>query len=72
MLNSERYINNSAGFATVQSAYDKAVKEIFEDILSHQCYLTGPPLTEADIRLYTTLVKFASSCICLSKNDTFL
>ena len=29
-----------------------------EDVLSKQRYLTGSTLTEADIRLYTTLVRF--------------
>ena len=53
-----------AGFATAQEAYDKAVQQLFaaldkvEDILSKSRYLTGPTLTEADIRLYTTLVRF--------------
>ena len=53
-----------AGFATAQGAYDKAVREVFaaldrvEGILSTQRYLTGPQLTEADVRLYTTLARF--------------
>ena len=53
-----------AGFATAQEAYDKAVREVFaaldrvEGILSTQRYLTGPQLTEADVRLYTTLARF--------------
>ena len=62
-----RDINNGvyrAGFATKQEAYDKAVREVFaaldrvEEILSRQRYLTGSTLTEADVRLYTTLVRF--------------
>ena len=62
-----RDINNGvyrAGFATSQEAYDKAVRNLFagldrvEEILFKQRYLTGPQLTEADIRLYTTLVRF--------------
>ena len=62
-----RDINNGvyrAGFATSQEAYDKAVREVFagldrvEGILSGSRYLTGPTITEADIRLYTTLVRF--------------
>ena len=62
-----RDINNGvyrSGFATKQEAYDKAVREVFaaldrvEEILSHQRYLTGSTLTEADVRLYTTLVRF--------------
>ena len=53
-----------AGFATTQEAYDKAVREVFagldkvEGILSSSRYLTGPTITEADVRLYTTLVRF--------------
>ena len=53
-----------AGFATKQEPYDKAVREVFdgldrvEEILSRQRYLTGARLTEADVRLYTTLVRF--------------
>ena len=62
-----RDINNGvyrAGFATAQEAYDKAVREVFaaldrvEGILSAQRYLAGPQLTEADVRLYTTLARF--------------
>ena len=53
-----------AGFARAQEAYDKAVREVFESldrvegILSTQRYLTGSVITEADVRLYTTLVRF--------------
>ena len=53
-----------AGFATAQEAYDKAVPQVFagldrvEEILSHQRYLTGSTLTEADIRLYPSLARF--------------
>lgn len=55
-----------AGFATSQRAYDKAVHEVFatmdwmEDLLARQRYLTGPRLTEADWRAFTTLVRFDS------------
>lgn len=66
-LNSWIYdtVNNGvykAGFATAQDAYDEAVSAVFtsldklESILSHQRYLTGTRLTEADLRLWTTLV----------------
>lgn len=60
-------VNNGvyrAGFATSQGAYDEAVAQLFtsldrlEQILSQQRYLTGNQLTEADIRLWTTLVRF--------------
>jgi glutathionyl-hydroquinone reductase len=52
------------GFATSQEAYDEAVYPLFETldwletILSKQRYLTGNRLTEADIRTFTTLVRF--------------
>jgi putative glutathione S-transferase len=60
-------INNGvykAGFATTQAAYEAAVGPLFEalDLLDHrlaaQRYLTGDQLTEADIRLVTTLLRF--------------
>ena len=53
-----------AGFAKTQEAYDTAVREVFgaldqvEEILSHHRYLVGSQLTEADVRMYTTLVRF--------------
>ena len=62
-----RQINNGvyrAGFATKQEPYDVAVREVFagldrvEAILSSHRYLTGEQLTEADTRLFTTLVRF--------------
>lgn len=60
-------INNGvyrAGFATTQSAYDEAVHELFEAlghwdrVLADQRHLCGEPLTEADLCLFTTLVRF--------------
>lgn len=60
-------VNNGvykAGFATTQEAYEAAVVPLFEtlDLLDHrlaaQRYLTGDQLTEADIRLVTTLLRF--------------
>lgn len=60
-------INNGvyrAGFATTQPAYEEAYNQLFsaldkiEDTLSNQRYLTGAQLTEADWRLFTTLVRF--------------
>jgi putative glutathione S-transferase len=60
-------INNGVyrtGFAETQSAYDEAVTELFDaldhwdDVLSDQRYLVGDRLTEADIAMYTTLVRF--------------
>ena len=53
-----------AGFATTQDAYDEAVTEVFnvldqlEERLSSQRYLVGSALTEADWRMFTTLVRF--------------
>lgn len=52
------------GFATTQDAYDEAVVPLFETLdwleerLAKQRYLTGSPITEADWRLFTTLVRF--------------
>ena len=60
-------VNNGvykAGFATTQEAYEEAVVPLFEsldwleDTLSKQRYLTGATITEADWRLFTTLVRF--------------
>ncbi len=60
-------INNGvyrAGFAKKQSAYDTAVTELFDalerwdEILGEQRYLAGDRLTEADIAMFTTLVRF--------------
>ena len=70
-VNSKIYgsINNGvykSGFATSQSAYDEAVTALFdaldwvEDRLSKNRYLVGNRLTEADWRLFTTLVRFDS------------
>ncbi|DBA03446.1 TPA: LOW QUALITY PROTEIN: hypothetical protein N0F65_002854 [Lagenidium giganteum] len=52
------------GFAQSQGAYNDAVKKLFEgldrveSILSKQRYLAGNVMTEADVRLFTTLVRF--------------
>ena len=60
-------INNGvykSGFATTQAAYDDAVTTLFdaldwvEGILAENRYLTGDTITEADWRLFTTLVRF--------------
>lgn len=53
-----------SGFATTQEAYDAAVHPLFdtldwlEDRLNTRRYLMGDTLTEADWRLFTTLVRF--------------
>jgi putative glutathione S-transferase len=60
-------INNGvyrAGFATTQSAYEDAFHRLFdsldwvEGLLSKQRYLAGATLSEADWRLFTTLIRF--------------
>ncbi|MFC4524509.1 glutathione S-transferase family protein [Cupriavidus pinatubonensis] len=60
-------VNNGvykAGFATTQEAYEEALWPLFETLdwldnrLSTQRYLVDNRLTEADIRLFTTLVRF--------------
>lgn len=60
-------VNNGvykSGFASSQKAYDKAVSELFdsldwlEGLLADNRYLTGDRITEADWRLFTTLIRF--------------
>ncbi|QCI13409.1 glutathione S-transferase family protein [Pseudomonas putida] len=60
-------VNNGvyrAGFATTQEAYEAAFDDVFneldylEDLLGRNRYLAGEFLTEADVRLFTTLVRF--------------
>ena len=60
-------VNNGvykAGFATTQEAYDEGVIPLFEslnwleNLLGQNRYLTGDRLTEADWRLFTTMVRF--------------
>ena len=60
-------VNNGVykcGFATSQAAYDEAFARLFATLdelearLGRQRYLTGDRLTEADWRLFTTLVRF--------------
>ncbi|HYE51327.1 MAG TPA: glutathione S-transferase family protein [Azospirillaceae bacterium] len=68
-LNAEVYdtVNNGvykAGFATTQAAYEEAVGPLFDMLdrldarLADRRFLFGDTLTEADIRLFTTLVRF--------------
>jgi glutathionyl-hydroquinone reductase len=53
-----------AGFATTQEAYEEGVADVFETLdelerrLSRQRWLVGDTFTEADIRLFTTLIRF--------------
>jgi len=60
-------VNNGvyrAGFARSQKAYERAYEELFETLdalearLATQRYLAGDRITEADWRLFTTLVRF--------------
>jgi putative glutathione S-transferase len=60
-------VNNGvyrAGFATAQEAYEEALRALFrvldelEQRLARQRYLAGGDITEADWRLFTTLVRF--------------
>lgn len=60
-------VNNGvyrAGFATSQEAYEEAFVTLFEELdclekrLGERRYLTGEYLSEADIRLFTTLIRF--------------
>jgi putative glutathione S-transferase len=68
-LNARIYdtVNNGvykSGFATTQAAYEEAVRPLFatldmlEERLATRRYLCGERLTEADWRLFTTLVRF--------------
>jgi len=60
-------VNNGvyrAGFATSQGPYEEAFRNVFdtldelEQILATKRYLTGPAITEADWRLFCTLIRF--------------
>ena len=60
-------VNNGVyrcGFATTQGAYEEAFVELFEaldwldDMLGERRYLTGDTITEADWRLFVTLIRF--------------
>jgi glutathionyl-hydroquinone reductase len=60
-------VNNAvyqAGFATGQEAYERAYRRLFarldvlEERLRRQRYLVGESITEPDVRLFTTLVRF--------------
>lgn len=71
VINSTIYdnINNGVyktGFATTQAAYEKAFQALFSTLdlielrLEQQRYLVGEQITEADWRLFTTLIRFDS------------
>ena len=68
-LNARIYdtVNNGvyrAGFATTQAAYEEAVAPLFDTLawldahLATRRWLCGARLTEADVRLFTTLIRF--------------
>jgi len=68
-LNARVYaaVNNGvyrAGFATTEDAYEEAFDALFQELdwlerrLARQRYLAGQYLTEADIRLFTSLIRF--------------
>jgi glutathionyl-hydroquinone reductase len=70
-INSRIYANfnngvYAAGFAGSQAAYEAAVDRVFDTLewlerrLSDRRFLLGDNLTEADIRLFTTLIRFDS------------
>jgi len=70
-INSEIYgwINNGvykAGFATTQESYEEAIRPLFNSLdllesrLADRRYLCGDRVTEADWRLFTTLLRFDS------------
>ncbi|CAH2046384.1 unnamed protein product [Thlaspi arvense] len=71
-------INNGVykcGFATNQAAYNEAVKQLFnalekcEEILEKQRFLCGNTLTEPDIRLFVTLIRFDEAYAVIFKCD---
>jgi len=72
-------INNGVyrcGFATSQEAYNEAIGELtasfdrLESILSKQRYIAGDQLTEADIRLFVTLIRFDEVYTVYFKTNT--
>lgn len=73
------HINNGVyrcGFAKSQEAYDKAIDELTEAfdradaILQEQRYIAGDRLTEADIRLFVTLLRFDEVYTVYFKTNT--
>lgn len=71
-------VNNGvyrAGFATSQTAYDEAVTNLFQaldaldELLGTRRYLVGDQITEADWRLFTTLIRFDPVYVIHFKTD---
>lgn len=64
------------GFAKTQAAYDEAIDNLTEafdkvdDILKKQRYIAGDTFTEADIRLFVTLLRFDEVYIVYFKTNT--
>ena len=64
-----------AGFATTQIAYNKAVHDVFDSLdfierrLDEQNFLVANRLTEADVRVFVTLVRFDSAYYGLFKTN---
>ena len=72
-------INNGVyrcGFATSQAAYDSAIDELteafdkVESILEKQRYMVGDLITEADVRLFVTLLRFDEVYTIYFKTNT--
>eukprot|EP00586_Coscinodiscus_wailesii_P010238 CAMPEP_0172497994 /NCGR_PEP_ID=MMETSP1066-20121228/107801_1 /TAXON_ID=671091 /ORGANISM="Coscinodiscus wailesii, Strain CCMP2513" /LENGTH=300 /DNA_ID=CAMNT_0013271059 /DNA_START=38 /DNA_END=936 /DNA_ORIENTATION=+ len=72
-------INNGVyrcGFATSQKAYDTAIDELtksfdrIESILQKQRYIAGDKFTEADVRLFVTLLRFDEVYVVYFKTNT--
>ncbi len=71
-------VNNGvyrAGFATTQAAYDEAIETLFrtlaelDGLLGARRYLAGDQITEADWRLFTTLIRFDPVYVTHFKTD---
>ena len=64
------------GFAQSQAAYDKAITELtdafdkVENILQKQRFIAGDTFTEADIRLFVTLLRFDEVYVVYFKTNT--
>ncbi len=64
-----------AGFATSQEAYSEAVLTLFEsleeieELLTHKPYLAGAEITEVDLKLFPTLVRFDPVYVSHFKTD---
>ena len=63
-----------SGVATTQQAYETAVREVFESLdrveklLEGKDYLVGNVLTEADVRLFVTIVSHYFVCVAHTKS----